>query len=79
MRESRALLSRARRVALSGRLIEAQDTERARIALTADDVSKLCGISAFSGIKHRLASIDSVTITKELGDMQQRAHARTER
>ena len=59
IRESRAALERSHqeREHLAGRLIEAQDTERARIARDLhDDVSQqLAGVSiAFSGLKQRL-------------------------
>ncbi len=59
IRESRAALEQSHREIqqLAGRLIEAQDTERARIARDLhDDVSQqLAGVSiAFSGLKQRL-------------------------
>ena len=59
IRESQAALESSHREIhyLAGRLIEAQDAERARIARDLhDDVSQqLAGVSiAFSGLKHRL-------------------------
>ena len=60
---------------LAGRLIEAQDTERARIARDLhDDVSQqLAGVSiAFSGLKQRLGGYGvSDELQQELVDLQQ--------
>jgi PAS domain S-box-containing protein len=60
---------------LAGRLIEAQDTERARIARDLhDDVSQqLAGVSiAFSGLKQRLGDYGvSEELQQELVDLQQ--------
>ena len=60
---------------LAGRLIEAQDTERARIARDLhDDVSQqLAGVSiAFSGLKQRLGEYGvSEELRQELVDLQQ--------
>jgi PAS domain S-box-containing protein len=75
--ESRAALERSHREIqqLAGRLIEAQDTERARIARDLhDDVSQqLAGVSiAFSGLKQRLGEYGvTQELQQELVDLQQ--------
>jgi two-component system sensor histidine kinase UhpB len=77
IRENRAALEQSHREIqhLAGRLIEAQDTERARIARDLhDDVSQqLAGVSiAFSGLKHRLREYGvSEELQQELVDLQQ--------
>jgi len=77
IRESRAALEQSHREIqyLAGRLIEAQDTERARIARDLhDDVSQqLAGVSiAFSGLKQRLGGYGvSEELQQELVDLQQ--------
>jgi two-component system sensor histidine kinase UhpB len=77
IRESRAALEQSHREIqhLAGRLIEAQDTERARIARDLhDDVSQqLAGVSiAFSGLKQRLGEYGvSEELRQELVDLQQ--------
>jgi PAS domain S-box-containing protein len=76
-RESRVALEQSHREIqhLAGRLIEAQDTERARIARDLhDDVSQqLAGVSiAFSGLKQRLGEYGvSEELRQELVDLQQ--------
>lgn len=80
-RESRAALERSHREVqhLAGRLIEAQDTERARIARDLhDDVSQqLAGLSiAFSGLKQQLAELDiGDGLLEDLRGLQQRTTA----
>jgi PAS domain S-box-containing protein len=77
IRESQAALKQSHQETqhLAGRLIEAQDTERARIARDLhDDVSQqLAGVSiAFSGLKHRLGEYAvRADLQQELGDLQQ--------
>ena len=77
MLESRAALEQSHREVqqLAGRLIEAQDTERARIARDLhDDVSQqLAGVSiAFSGLKQRLGEYGvREELQQELADLQQ--------
>ena len=77
MRESRAALEQSHREIqqLAGRLIEAQDTERARIARDLhDDVSQqLAGVSiAFSGLKQRLGEYSlREELQQELASLQQ--------
>ena len=77
IRESQAALEASHREIqqLAGRLIEAQDAERARIARDLhDDVSQqLAGVSiAFSGLKQRLGEDDvSEELQQELVDLQQ--------
>jgi PAS domain S-box-containing protein len=77
IRESQAALEQSHQETqhLAGRLIEAQDTERARIARDLhDDVSQqLAGVSiAFSGLKQRLGGYGvSDGLQQELGDLQQ--------
>jgi two-component system sensor histidine kinase UhpB len=77
VRESRAALEQSHREIqhLAGRLIAAQDTERARIARDLhDDVSQqLAGVSiAFSGLKQRLGESGvSAELHQELVDLQQ--------
>ena len=77
IRESQAALEQSHRETqhLAGRLIEAQDTERARIARDLhDDVSQqLAGVSiAFSGLKQRLGEYRvSEELQQELVDLQQ--------
>jgi PAS domain S-box-containing protein len=77
VRESRAALEQSHREIqhLAGRLIEAQDTERARIARDLhDDVSQqLAGVSiAFSALKQRLGEYRvSEELQQELVDLQQ--------
>ena len=76
-RESRAALEQSHREIqhLAGRLIAAQDTERARIARDLhDDVSQqLAGVSiGFSGLKRRLGEYAvSEELQQELVDLQQ--------
>jgi signal transduction histidine kinase len=68
--------------ALAGRLIEAQDAERARVARDLhDDVSQqLAGLSiAVSGLKRRVAELPgSQDVQRDLGALQQRALTLTE-
>jgi len=77
IRESQAALEQSHQEIehLAGRLIEAQDTERARIARDLhDDVSQqLAGVSiAFSGLKQRLNGYGvSEELQQELVDLQQ--------
>ena len=77
IRESQAALEKSHQETqhLAGRLIEAQDTERARIARDLhDDVSQqLAGVSiAFSGLKQRLGGYGlSAELQQELVDLQQ--------
>jgi PAS domain S-box-containing protein len=77
IRESQAALERSHQETqhLAGRLIEAQDTERARIARDLhDDVSQqLAGVSiAFSGLKQRLGEYSvREELQQELADLQQ--------
>jgi PAS domain S-box-containing protein len=77
IRESRAALEQSHREIqqLAGRLIKAQDTERARIARDLhDDVSQqLAGVSiAFSGFKQRLGEYGVTDeLQQELVDLQQ--------
>ena len=77
VRESRAALEQSHREIqhLAGRLIAAQDTERARIARDLhDDVSQqLAGVSiAFSGLKQRLGEYGvRQELQQELVDLQQ--------
>jgi two-component system sensor histidine kinase UhpB len=77
IRENQAALEQSHQETqrLAGRLIEAQDTERARIARDLhDDVSQqLAGVSiAFSGLKQRLSGYDvSEELQQELVDLQQ--------
>jgi len=77
IRESQAALAQSHQETqhLAGRLIEAQDTERARIARDLhDDVSQqLAGVSiAFSGLKQRLGGYGvSEELQQELVDLQQ--------
>jgi len=77
IRESQAALAQSHQETqhLAGRLIEAQDTERARIARDLhDDVSQqLAGVSiAFSGLKQRLGEYRvSEDLQQELVDLQQ--------
>ena len=77
IREGQAALAQSHQETqhLAGRLIEAQDTERARIARDLhDDVSQqLAGVSiAFSGLKQRLGEYGvSDGIQQELVDLQQ--------
>jgi PAS domain S-box-containing protein len=76
IRESQAALEQSHQEIqhLAGRLIEAQDTERARIARDLhDDVSQqLAGVSiAFSGLKQRLGGYGvSEELQQELVDLQ---------
>ncbi len=86
IRESEAALESSHREIqyLAGRLIEAQDAERARIARDLhDDVSQqLAGVSiAFSGLKQRLGEYHvSAELQQELVALQQPdAHARSQR
>ena len=79
IRESRAALEVSHREVqhLAGRLIEAQDAERARIARDLhDDVSQqLAGMSiAFSGLKQRLAEAN---VSDDLRDDLRALHQRT--
>ena len=86
IRESRAALEASHREIqhLAGRLIEAQDAERARIARDLhDDVSQqLAGLSiALSGLKHRM---DELHVSEDAaggsaGASAAHAHARAER
>ena len=78
-RESRAALEASHREIqhLAGRLIEAQDAERARVARDLhDDVSQqLAGLSiAFSGLKHRM---DELQVGEELRADLRALHERT--
>ncbi len=81
IREGQAALEQSHREIqhLAGRLIRAQDTERARIARDLhDDVSQqLAGVSiAFSGLKQRLGEYQvSAELQQELADLQRQAHA----
>ena len=81
IREGQAALEHSHREIqhLAGRLIRAQDTERARIARDLhDDVSQqLAGVSiSFSGLKHRLSEYQvGAELQQELVDLQQQTHA----
>ncbi len=78
IRESRAALERSHREIqhLAGRLIEAQDAERARVARDLhDDVSQqLAGMSiAFSGLRQRLGEVQaSDDLLEDVRALQQR-------
>ena len=81
IRESQAALEASHREIqhLAGRLIEAQDAERARVARDLhDDVSQqLAGMSiAFSGLKQRLSESQvSEDLQEDLRALQQRTSA----
>ena len=86
IRESQAALEASHREIqhLAGRLIEAQDAERARIARDLhDDVSQqLAGVSiAFSGLKQRLGEyhVSEELQTGTRGPSAADAHARAQR
>ena len=84
IRESEAALQLSHREIqhLAGRLIEAQDAERARVARDLhDDVSQqLAGLSiALSSLKRRMVELpDSEGVQRELGALQQRTLMLTE-